>query len=258
VLNSLGLFALIGAANGHNPDLWNGFAEAFGVPSGPSIPNEIAAMRGSWSDQLAWRWQHLEGPFAFLQVVGPETLSAMLLGMAAYRSGFLTGEWSGSHYRRCALIGLGVALPAYLLLGIATMAHGFDQRWVYFGSIVGSVPFRLLGVVGYAAAIILLLRPASALSKRLSAVGRAAFTNYLGTSVLVTGIFYGWGLGLYATLSRAQIYLVPPVVWLLMLAWSKPWLDRFRYGPFEWVWRSAARGKLQPMRKQSSAPALAR
>jgi len=38
---------------------------------------------------------------------------------------------------------------------------------------------------------------------------------------------------------------------MLMLAWSKPWLDRFNYGPFEWLWRSLSRGSLQPMRKQA-------
>ena len=32
-----------------------------------------------------------------------------------------------------------------------------------------------------------------------------------------------------------------------MLLWSKPWLDRFNYGPFEWLWRSLARWKVQPM-----------
>ena len=37
--------------------------------------------------------------------------------------------------------------------------------------------------------------------------------------------------------------------WMLMLGWSKPWLERFRYGPFEWLWRSLARMELQPMRK---------
>jgi hypothetical protein len=44
-------------------------------------------------------------------------------------------------------------------------------------------------------------------------------------------------------------WLVAPLVWALMLLWSKPWLDRFRYGPFEWLWRSLARWQLQPMRK---------
>jgi uncharacterized protein len=37
-------------------------------------------------------------------------------------------------------------------------------------------------------------------------------------------------------------------MWLLMLAWSKPWLDRFAYGPFEYLWRSAARGRWQAFR----------
>jgi uncharacterized protein len=38
-----------------------------------------------------------------------------------------------------------------------------------------------------------------------------------------------------------------------MLGWSKPWLDRFNYGPFEWLWRSMSRLQLQRMRKPSSA-----
>jgi uncharacterized protein len=47
-------------------------------------------------------------------------------------------------------------------------------------------------------------------------------------------------------MSRWQTYLVVPVVWLIMLLWSKPWLDRYRYGPLEWLWRSLARGQIQP------------
>jgi uncharacterized protein len=33
-----------------------------------------------------------------------------------------------------------------------------------------------------------------------------------------------------------------------MLLWSQPWLARYRYGPLEWLWRSLAKGELQPMR----------
>jgi len=88
--------------------------------------------------------------------------------------------------------------------------------------------------------------------ERISAAGRAAFTNYLGTSLVASALFYGYGLGLYGRLDRFHAWLVVPLVWLLILAWSKPWLDRFRYGPFEWLWRSLARGALQSMRKGSS------
>ena len=66
----------------------------------------------------------------------------------------------------------------------------------------------------------------------------------------MTGLFYGWGLGLYTSLSRAELWLVVFAMWAVMLLWSKPWLDRFAYGPFEWLWRSLSRLELQPMRKR--------
>ena len=251
----LGWSTLLDAAARATPqqvETWNEFAWAFGVPPSDWTLGEVAAMRGSWNDQVQWRWLYLESVFDFFLSVGAETLAAMLLGMAAFRSGFLTGSWPREHYRRTAGWALGITFTAYLLLGLSTIAHGFDQRWVYFGSIVGSVPFRLVGAVGYAALIVLVMRPGGWLTERMAAVGRAAFTNYLGTSLIVTALFYGWGFGLFGTLTRAQIYVVPPLVWLAMLLWSRPWLERFRYGPLEWLWRSLSRARLVPMRRHGN------
>ena len=76
-----------------------------------------------------------------------------------------------------------------------------------------------------------------------------AFSNYLGTTLVCTTLFYGYGFGLYGRLSRAELYLVAAAVCALILLWSQPWLARFRYGPMEWLWRSLARGRLQPMRR---------
>ena len=69
------------------------------------------------------------------------------------------------------------------------------------------------------------------------------------SSIVATTIFNGYGLGLYGHLSRAQLYWVVLLIWLLILGWSLPWLARYRYGPFEWLWRSLARGEPQPMRR---------
>jgi uncharacterized protein len=253
-----GMAALIESAPRNTPDAvetWNNFSRSFGVPPREWLLEEISAMQGTWLQQVAYRWSNEAGALAFLKTIGAETLAAMLFGMWAYRSGFITGDWDRARYRRIAIICLGVAWSAYLLLGLNTMAQGFDQRWVYFASILASAPFRILGTIGYAALFILAVRPGGWLTERLGAVGRAAFTNYLGTSILVTAVFYGWGLGQFAKWNRASIYLIPPLVWLLMLLWSKPWLDRFRYGPLEWLWRSLARLKLQPMRKALPAGA---
>jgi uncharacterized protein len=120
-----------------------------------------------------------------------------------------------------------------------------------------TVPFRPVMVLAYAALIILLTRGGGRLVERIAAAGRAAFTNYLGTSILMTTLFYGYGLGLYGSMSRIELWLVVLAMWALMLLWSKPWLERFQYGPFEWLWRSLSRLELQPMRRRPAVAATA-
>jgi uncharacterized protein len=120
---------------------------------------------------------------------------------------------------------------------------------VFAIAMAATVPLRPLMVAGTAALIILLSRRGGALVERIAAAGRAAFTNYLGTSILMTTLFYGYGTGLYGSLSRAELWIPVVAAWALMLWWSKPWLDRFRYGPLEWLWRSLSRWDVQPMRR---------
>ncbi len=86
------------------------------------------------------------------------------------------------------------------------------------------------------------------LMQRFAAVGRMALTNYLMHSVILTTVFYGYGLGLYGDLSRSwQMVFVAAVVGLQLVVcpW---WLRRFRFGPVEWLWRSLAYWERQPMR----------
>ena len=37
-------------------------------------------------------------------------------------------------------------------------------------------------------------------------------------------------------------------VWVVQLWWSKAWLDRFAFGPVEWLWRCATYRRWQPIR----------
>lgn len=253
-LGAAGAIPLLQSASRATPvarETWAAFAASFGVPPRTDLLAELAAFGGSWPDAVAWRWRHAMSPFGFALVLGPQTLGTMLLGMACYRSGFLTGRWSRRGYARTAVWCLGLSLPVYVALGLNTIAHGFDQRWVYLASIVLTAPFRLLATVGYAALFLLFFRAGGGSTARIGAVGRTAFTNYLGTSILMAALFTG--LHLFGRLSRAELYIIAPVVWALMLAWSKPWLGRFAYGPFEWVWRSLSRARVQPMRRTAAS-----
>ena len=86
---------------------------------------------------------------------------------------------------------------------------------------------------------------------RLMAVGRMALTNYLAQSILSAFIFMSFGLGLYGQLNGYYLFVVVAAIWLIEIIWSSIWLRHFRFGPFEWLWRSLSYGKRQPMRRSS-------
>lgn len=188
-------------------------------------------------------------PFASVINYGFETLGLMLLGMAGYKSGFLTGSWSR---RRYALVAAATLIPAFAYYGfvvVQSLRTDFAQHLYWPWGWGLPTYLHPLAALGYAAVIVLTIARPGPVGDRFAAVGRAAFTNYLGSTLVGTVLFYGFGFGLYGELSRGQAWLIVPIVWAVMLLWSQWWLGRFRYGPFEWAWRCLARWKWEPMRK---------
>jgi uncharacterized protein len=81
----------------------------------------------------------------------------------------------------------------------------------------------------------------------LASVGRMALSNYLLHSVICTLIFNGYGLGLYGRFGPAITIILTFVIYRVQISTSGWWLDRFRFGPAEWLWRSLTYGKLQSL-----------
>lgn len=224
-----------------------------GVPSAGEIAHELALYRGDYAGILRARFAgHAATPLVLLWFFGPETLAYMLFGMAGLRSGMLRGDWSRERYRRWLFICWGIALPLYGALAAYQIAAGFSLFSVALGWTL-AVLLRPLMIVGWACLILLLAKPGGALTERLAAAGRMAFTNYLLTSLICTTLFYGYGFGWFGHLSRWQLYPVVLGIWAMILLGSKPWLARFRFGPFEYLWRSLARGSWQGFRGAASA-----
>jgi uncharacterized protein len=189
-------------------------------------------------------------PFKNL-ILGPlESIPLMMIGMGLYKSGFLLGQGDLKSYHRLALWGTLTGAMAFVALaGLAAYGNfevilmmNITQAW-------SSLP-RLLMAIGYVSILILGIQRFARhpLLHRVAAAGRVAFSNYLGTSIVMAFIFYGWGLGLFGTIGRAEMILFVLSTWTTMLLWSKPWLMRFRYGPLEWLWRSLARREAQLMK----------
>ena len=229
---------------------WQAIEAKFGVPSPDILAGKAAIFTGSFGDIAGYQLsQNLLDPFVGLMLFGWETLAYMLFGMAALKSGFLGGSHENARYRRVTALGFGIGIPVYVLLAWGLFASGFSVPAILSLSLAATVLVRPLMVIATAALIILVTRPGGRLVARIAAAGRAAFTNYLGTSILMTALFYGWGFGLWGEFSRVELWLVVVAMWALMLLWSKPWLNRFRYGPLEWLWRTLARWEWQKMRK---------
>ena len=77
-----------------------------------------------------------------------------------------------------------------------------------------------------------------------------ALTNFIGQSVIVTGLFYGFGLGLEGTIGPTGGLTIACLVWLGQVKASQMWLGRFHFGPAEWLWRTITYLRPQPLLRQ--------
>ena len=223
-------------------------------------PEMVAAETARYLGSYAGILQHklVEQWSLLLQnlILGPiETIPLMMIGMGLYRNGFLLGQESRETYVRTCRLMMAIGLPFFILLVAIAYVQDFNIIWMMNLAMAWSMLPRLFMIIGYVALFILIIQrfQHNPMLHRVAAAGRAAFSNYLGTSILMTFVFYGWGLGYFDQFGRFYLQLFVLGTWALMLLWSKPWLMRFRYGPLEWLWRSLAKGQAQPMQLRVAA-----
>ena len=219
-------------------------------PAEAAIREQVATYRGGWLDQLSHRvsssFQRQTSGFigqSFWRVGG-----VMLLGMALYKKGVLTGERSTAFYRRLVaggVVGVGIVVAGVAYVEANDWSAGAALYWRQF-NYVGS----LLVAGGYVGLVTLFVRwrGEGLATRALAAVGRTAFTNYLLQTVVATTIFYGHGLGLFGSVSRVEAMGIVVAIWAVQVPLSVLWLRYFRFGPVEWVWRTLTYGEAQPMR----------
>ena len=193
-------------------------------------------------------------PFWLLQGVRDgfgEYVPMMTLGLVLQRMGFFVGAW-----RKGTMLSIGLGATAAGLASTLAALMWLWRRDFPVAAMDATLRYalalpHLLMALGYAA-LLVLAAPAltqTVLGQRLAAAGRVAFSNYLGTSLVMTAIFYGWGLGLFGDVGALGGWAFVLLCWALMLGWSLPWLTRWRRGPLEWLWRSLAEGTWLPNRR---------
>lgn len=201
---------------------------------------------GRYTEILVFRIRELAAIAPLHVFIFPRTMALMLIGAVAWRCGlFLRGSRASSYLPFVAIVGILVGGSLTAALAAESLRLGWKAN----------LSLDRLGVAllacGYGACIIWVSeKPCRQWFLTWAApVGRMAFTNYLTQSLMFGWIFYGYGLGQFAKLGVAAALVIGIVVYVLQVAFSTFWLQRYHYGPVEWLWRSAMYGTWQPFRR---------
>jgi uncharacterized protein len=184
-----------------------------------------------------------------------ESISFMLIGMALFRLGILTGTASTATYRRMLvggyaggllLRGLHVALLARTGLD---MGSPLAAGWQWMLSEAAFQPARLLVTIGHIGLAVLLFRAGLfGQAVTLRAMGRMTLSVYCLQSILGALIFYA--AGYVGAFTLPQLWLIAAAIWALTAIVCRLWLAHREMGPAETVLRAIAYGgtnaKAQP------------
>ncbi len=197
---------------------------------------------GSWADIFKLR---LYEYFSFRYINGiyyaPKILALFLLGYWFYKQNMLKRILEN---RKTSLL-LAVF---FMMAGI--ILNRFTADVVNILSPAGSVystgwymaVYETVNIFLGSAYILLILTLSEIkffrkISEPLKYAGRAALSNYLFQSVIVTTIMYGYGLGKFGSLKPWQLVIFALFLFSVQVFISKLWLKKFTFGPLEWLWR---------------------
>ena len=182
-----------------------------------------------------------------------DAAAMMLLGMALMKWNVYDASRDLSFYSKMTALGFAIGLVINSWEEVIYVSRGFEP----FFSATARPTYdlgRLAMALGYTGMVMILckLEILSTVRHALACVGQMALTNYLAQTVICNTIFLGFGFGMWGKMQRYEIYFVVLGIWVFQLIFSVAWLQRYRFGPAEWLWRSLTYRKSQPMRKIAS------
>lgn len=180
-----------------------------------------------------------------------ECVAFMLLGMALFKLGVLTGARSLRFYLLLTAAGYAVGLAINGAQAASLWRNDFSpELWLTRGSYEAGRLGMTLGHVG----LILTLWKLNAfgfIGTGLKAMGRMALSSYLAQSAITSLLFYGFNL--WGRFDWWTLWGIAALIWVVLAIGSLMWLRVFAFGPMEWALRLAAYGKVPPIRR---APAV--
>jgi uncharacterized protein len=172
----------------------------------------------------------------FLQ--GGLAFAAFLLGIRLARSKFLSlpmdRAQNAKMIKRGFLLGLPIQLIAALALVNNEQSAEPSEALYLFCLFVAFISAPLLSMA-YVGVIRKLVEDKSHLVAWIKPAGQMSLTVYISQSVITSLIFGPWGLGRFQELETWSVFTLAFLIWLLLVAFSNLWLNRFKQGPLETI-----------------------
>ncbi|GAA0454808.1 DUF418 domain-containing protein [Alkalibacillus silvisoli] len=215
---------------------------------GEAIQQSFALYTGSYQDILQRNladWLVMFNPFQVILVI-LTILPMFLVGVVFVKAGWVYNPTEYRHVIKKLVI---ISFIIFIFFKFGPYAIG-NPAWLDFlkqgiGGSFSSVFYFLLLLLIFSENRLIFLQ------RMLAAVGKLSLTNYLMQSVIAFIFFYGVGLNFYGELSVIQLMTYVFVVYTIQVILSAWYLKKFRYGPFEWIYRTLTYGKIGRLKRRA-------
>lgn len=113
-----------------------------------------------------------------------------------------------------------------------------DYLKVYVGG-----PLMSIGYIGLIISL-LFIPQVIQLLKPIAKIGRMSITTYIMQSIILSFLFYNFGLGWFGKLDVRTGIVVAIAIYIVQILFAELWFSKFRQGPIEALWRKMTYGKL--------------
>ncbi|WP_430811857.1 MULTISPECIES: DUF418 domain-containing protein [unclassified Carboxylicivirga] len=206
-----------------------GFYEAVrpAVANGEFIPMVWSNITVGLQACLAWAFEY--GRIS-------QTPGLYILGFLMYRHG-LFNRTDASFWDRLCFFTL-ISTPLLFVVKAVPPTTSLIQAPL---QVVFSMWYNLSFMLLMASLFIILYRSEGfrRLTVPLKWYGKMSLTNYIFQSIIATALFYPYGLNIAAYAGVAASVLIGLGIAALQIAFSYLWLNRYKQGPFEFIWHKA-------------------
>lgn len=198
----------------------------------------LDTLRMNVVDGHGFKWLFMYESGRLSQIVG-----LSLVGMVLGRIGFFSRPEAFARARVAALlVALGCALALYFgrepLAQWVPASETMVMPRALAGAVLGSLfDLAVMAVLMLAFTTAYYSGAGRALGV-LAPAGRMTLTLYVLQSLLFVPVFYGYGLGLHASMTQVQALALGLVAFAAQVVFAHLWFRRFYYGPLEWLWRA--------------------